>query len=186
VVQLPLPQHINTQEVLDIIPASCDPDVLSSDAYQIFLQNMNVLPPVTAAIDEIFHAYNIALADRRVVVIGQGNLVGRPTADYCEHQGAEVSRVDIDTSEDEKRELLGQADIVISGVGSPDLVTGEMIKQGVVLIDAGTSNDQGVVRGDIAQSAIEKSSVYSTTPGGVGPLTVVMLFKNLLTLVNDR
>lgn len=181
VVQLPLPAHIDTQAVLEAIPSEKDIDVLSDAVYAAFAAGSATAytPPVAAAVDALLNTYNVTLTGARAVVVGQGKLVGQPVRVLLEHRGAQVSVVTVDTPRKESVQLLGEADIVVSGVGVPGRIQPEMVREGVVLIDAGTSDIGGTLRGDIDPACAHKASVFSPVPGGVGPITVFMLFANL-------
>ena len=117
---------------------------------------------------------------KRVVVVGAGRLVGAPSAALLKEMGAHVSMF---TLQEGSIEDLKDADIIVCGAGKPAFIKPEHVKNGVVLIDAGASEQGGVVRGDADPSVAEKASVFSTVPGGVGPVAVAMIFKNLFDLV---
>ena len=169
IIQLPLPEHLPIQEVLNLVPAEKDIDVLSDEA-----KTGMKMSPVAGAVFEIFERYKVDLKNKKIVMIGKGRLVGEPVAIWLRRKGIDVSVLcssdDIDISD---------ADIVISGVGSPNLITPNMIKEGVVLIDAGTSAAGGKTVGDIHLDCEKKAGLFSPVPGGVGPITVAMLFENL-------
>ncbi len=172
IVQLPLPKQINEKEILDLVPAEKDVDALSSEA--------RVLSPTVGAIREILARSNVDLANKKIVVVGQGKLVGRPTALWLTQEGYNVSVVDSKTQNVD--ELLLSADIIVSGAGSPELITPDKIRDGVVIVDASTSESNGQLTGDADPACANKCSVFTPVPGGVGPITVVMLFKNLFDL----
>jgi len=184
IVQLPLPRRLNTQRVLDLIPTKKDVDVLSSVSFSDFaLGLLPILPPTVAAIGLLLKKAKKDLEGKKVVVVGAGRLVGLPTALWATHQGASVSMVQKGTKNTSR--IISKADIIISGVGKPGLITGKMIKKGAVVIDAGTSVEGGSMKGDIDFKSVSKKAGYITpVPGGVGPLTVACLFKNLF-LLND-
>ena len=184
IVQLPVPIGINQKEVCDAIPVSKDADVLSSAARAQFemmdLRNPSLLPPVVGAVKKILEFGNVEIKNKKVVVIGGGWLVGNPCAVWLKQQGAEVSVL---TSKLENLAMaLGNADIIVSGAGSPHLIKPEMLKQGVVLIDAGTSESGSTIVGDADPACAEVCSLFTPVPGGVGPLAVAMLFENAVTL----
>lgn len=174
VVQLPLPKQINTGKILNLIPASKDVDALTDNA--------SVLAPVAVAVKEILERSQINLEGKKILVVGQGRLVGRPVAIWLAQEGYDVETADISTKN--LSEMTLRADIIISGVGKPGLIKPENIKEGVVLIDAGTSESAGKLVGDIDPACADKSLLFSPVPGGVGPITVAMIFKNLLQLVS--
>lgn len=181
-VQLPLPESIDTQAVCDAIPLEKDADVLSSAARAAFARGDAdaLLPPVVGAIREIFAHYSVEPRGKRAVVVGRGRLVGEPAALWLLQQGAHVTTFDRDSKLGQ--ELL-EADIVISGTGVPHLIKPYMLKEGAVLIDAGTSEQGGVLAGDADPECALKCSVFTPVPGGVGPVAVACLFDNAMTLV---
>lgn len=172
IVQLPLPAEIDEQKILNLISPNKDVDALGEEA--------RVFPPTIGAVKEILERNNIELSGKKVVVLGKGKLVGRPAAIWLTQEGANVSVIDSKTPD--PASILKQADIIVSGVGRSDLITPEVLKEGVVLIDAGTSESSGQLKGDADPACADKCSLFTPVPGGVGPLTVVMLFKNLLEL----
>lgn len=172
IVQLPLPSHINIEEVLAAVPPDKDIDAINPAEHI-------VLAPVAEAIAEIFSRYNIDGQYKTAVVVGEGRLVGAPAAALLRDIGADVMVV---TQTRGSLEELKEADIVVLGAGEPGLVTPNMLKEGVVLIDAGTSEDAGRLAGDADPKCAEVASVFTPVPGGVGPIAVAMLFKNLFTL----
>ncbi|MCX6787546.1 MAG: bifunctional 5,10-methylenetetrahydrofolate dehydrogenase/5,10-methenyltetrahydrofolate cyclohydrolase [Candidatus Kaiserbacteria bacterium] len=182
IVQLPLPSGIDTKKVCDAIPLEKDADVLSSVARTKFEHGDAdaLLPPVVAAVREIFIQYTIEVKGKSAVVIGNGWLVGNPCAVWLKQQGAEVSMVTLESGD--LAAALSVADIVISGAGSPHLIKPDMIKEGVVLIDAGTSDSGGALAGDADPACAEKCALFTPVPGGVGPLAVACLFENAVTL----
>lgn len=181
VVQLPLPVHAGADAVRNAIPISHDIDVISDEAMRRFEKGESkVLPPVAGAIEEIAQRHGISFSEKHVVVLGTGRLVGRPAAVWAKQQGATVKALDAksrDTSYEIKR-----ADIIILGAGSPGFLKPEMVKEGVVIFDAGTSEAAGKLRGDADPACAEKASFFTPVPGGIGPITVAVIFKNLHTL----
>jgi methylenetetrahydrofolate dehydrogenase (NADP+)/methenyltetrahydrofolate cyclohydrolase len=172
IVQLPLPKQLDTQRILGLIPPDKDVDALSC--------NPVVVSPVVGAIAEIFRRHSIDAKDKLTIIVGKGRLVGVPAAEWIKKQGGKVvfiGRRTKNISDETKK-----ADIIISGAGVPRLIGPNMVKDGVVLIDAGTSEEVGRIVGDIDPACAAKASFFSQVPGGVGPITVAMLFKNLLTL----
>lgn len=181
VVQLPLPDGIDTEAVLSCVSVNQDIDVIGSAAKQAFREGIfNKLPPVARSVFEVLNYHNVELKDKKIVIIGRGRLVGEPVIQYLGRMDIVPSVIDKDTDERTKLELLRSADIIISGAGVPGIVTPERIQQGVVLIDAGTSEQHGRLVGDIDPACADKASLFSTVPGGIGPITIVSLFTNLL------
>lgn len=181
IIQLPLPEYINTQYALNGIIATKDADVLSAKSIGDFAVGRSVvLPPVVGAIKEIFERNNVNLKGKNIVIIGAGILVGKPCAIWAINKGATVFVLRSSTKD--ISEFTKRADIIISGVGKPNLIKAEMVKDGIIIIDAGTSMEKGKIAGDIDPRIAEKSSLFTPVPGGVGPITVAMLFKNLIEL----
>jgi 5,10-methylene-tetrahydrofolate dehydrogenase/methenyl tetrahydrofolate cyclohydrolase len=180
IVQLPLPASYNTQRILDTIPERLDVDVLGARAWKLFSDTNTVLPPVAGAIAHILEDMKIEIRGKRIVVIGNGILVGKPISTWFKNKHANVTVVDINTPENVRKQFYKEADIVITGIGSPHHLKKEFFKEGVVLIDAGTSEQAGVLAGDCDPECAEIASVFTPVPGGVGPLTVACLFENVV------
>jgi methylenetetrahydrofolate dehydrogenase (NADP+)/methenyltetrahydrofolate cyclohydrolase len=180
-VQLPLPTHLDTEAICAAIPVQKDPDLLSRKAQENFIHSSSViLPPVVAAIDTIFSKYEVSLLDKKVAVIGQGKLVGVPVVTWIKQKG--ILSLIVDRKMLDDKSCLKEADVIISGAGVLNLITMDMVKDGVVLIDAGTSEAGGKIAGDIDPACAIKAALFTPVPGGVGPVTVAMLFRNLLEL----
>jgi len=185
IVQLPLPQHIDTQKVLNAIPPHKDPDMLGDESVMMFKNGRaQILPPVIGAIKEILNRHKIEIKDKKIVVVGRGQLVGQPAETWFKREGGEVTVVD-ERTPDISPYTKG-ADIILSGAGMPGLIKPEIIKEGVVLLDAGTSEAGGKLLGDADPACAPKCSIFTPAPGGIGPITVAMLFKNLLTLTSTQ
>ncbi len=174
IVQLPLPKHIATERITARIPSEKDADALG--LYP------RVLPPVVLAVREICREENISLHGKHIVIVGKGKLVGKPVAEWVRKEGAFVEIVDRSTKEPD--EIFKKADIIVSGAGVPSLITPDKIKEGVILFDAATSEMSGKLVGDIDPACADKAAFYTPVPGGIGPLTVVLLFKNLIELTH--
>ena len=182
IVQLPLPPQINKQYILNAITPEKDADALSSRAIGDFAVGKSpIIPPVVGAVKALFEEYKIDYAEECIVVVGAGSLVGRPVALWLMREGATVMVITEKTPNPEA--VLRQADIIISGAGKPRLITGDKIKEGAVVIDAGTSESAGEIVGDVDfDSVAAKASYIAPVPGGVGPLTVAVLMRNVVIL----
>lgn len=190
IIQLPLPAQINVQYILDAITPEKDPDMLSSKSWGKFATGKSkILPPVVGAIKTIFEEHKVELEGKNIVVFGAGRLVGKPITTWLLNQKATVSVIDENTSN--PKDFSIKADIIISGAGKPGIIKSDMVKGGVIIIDAGTSVEssssinsgrQASLVGDVDPAVFEKASFFSPVPGGVGPLTVAILFKNLIEL----
>ncbi len=172
IIQLPLPAHLNSERLINLISPHKDVDALGKEA--------RVLSPVVGAVQEILKQANVLVRDKKVLVLGQGKLVGKPLAIWLTQEGAAVSVADKDTKNTE--ELLKQAEIIVTGIGQAHFIKPQMIREGVILIDAGTSESSGQVVGDADPSCVQKCSLFTPVPGGVGPITVAKIFENLQEL----
>jgi len=181
-IQLPLSRHLPLQKILDCIPLQKDVDVLSSKALGLFAQGaLPWLPPTVKAVSILLGEAKVHLKGARVLVIGAGRLVGLPVSLWLLKEGATLTIANKTTKN--LSSLAQQADVIISGVGKQRLVKGGMVKKGAVVIDAGTSVEQGKTSGDVDFATVSKKAKFlSPVPGGVGPLTVACLFQNLVTL----
>lgn len=192
IIQLPLPAHIDTDLVLAAIPARADVDVLSPATKRDVENGANTfIPPVLGAIQKILIGAGASFSGKDIVVVGQGRLVGTPVSEWLVREGIPHTVVTKDTP-DEAR-IIRNADIVITGIGVSRYITPDMIKKGVVLIDAGTSEEEQKeeeterqekmsarkIVGDCDPACGEKASVFTPVPGGVGPVTVAVLFENV-------
>ncbi len=203
IVQLPLPKHINARYILNSVPPDRDVDVLSSKALgNFFVGKSAVLPPVVGAVRSFLDEYQISVESKYFVVVGAGELVGKPVALWLLNQQATFGVVSVLTAD--IADFTRRADVVITGVGKSGLITGDMVKEGVVVIDAGTSvgtrllatGDQleasgqkmgAALAGDVDFDSVSAKAAYITpVPGGVGPLTVAMIYKNLVALSARR
>ncbi len=171
IVQLPLPKHIDTNAVMQSIPSSHDVDALNPATEEL-------LSPVVGSIKEILATHEIGTHQKMVTIIGSGRLVGIPASQWFQEQGASVSVVTRDT--EDISYYTKSADIIVCGAGVPNLLTPTMIKEGVVILDAGTSEDGGELRGDADPLCAEKASLFTPVPGGIGPITIAMLLANVV------
>jgi len=176
IVQLPLPEHLDTDAIFACIPPDLDVDGVHYDGTAA-----SPIHPVAGAISLIASRHDVLLAGQKVVVVGHGRLVGQPAAKWAASQGGQVTIVTKDSPE--RDEVIAAADVLILGVGKPNLITPEMIKDGVIIFDAGTSELGGQLVGDAAKACAEKSSLFTPVPGGIGPLTVAVLLQNLVGLM---
>lgn len=188
IVQLPLPEGVDTKVVCDAIPTEKDADVLSRTAREKFEKGEvgALLPPVVGAVQQICMQNAVSIEGKNAVVIGDGWLVGNPVALWLRQKGAEVTVL---TSADTREVLasaLKNADIVVSGAGSPHLITPDLLKQGTVLIDASTTESNGILSGDADPACAGVCSLITPVPGGVGPLAVALLFENAVTLTEQK
>lgn len=183
VIQLPLPKNINLEDVLNLVPYDKDPDMLSKDSFERFSsQKSDILPPVVSGIKQLLEEYKIDISNKKIVIIGKGRLVGKPLSIWLKNIKADFEILDRKTKDIFNH--TKKADIIISGTGSIGIIKIDMIKDNVILIDAGTSSEGGEIKGDINKDAYLRASFVAPVPGGVGPMTVACLLENLIKLNN--
>lgn len=186
IVQLPLPESLDRRAILDSIDPRLDVDCLGTMASEKFYSNKNEIGfPTALACMKLLDSINLDLKKKKIVVLGQGMLVGKPVSALLKFRG--LSPIIITGKTEKKEEQLREADIIISGMGRGKYITGDMIKKGVVLIDAGTSELEGGIVGDVDfESVANVASHVSPVPGGVGPVTVAMLIDNVLKVAKSN
>lgn len=185
IIQLPLPEEIRTQEILNAVPIEKDVDMLSSGSIAAFARgDAPIIPPVAGAIMEILDSAAISVAGKEVLVLGHGRLVGIPASILMRHNGAHVTIIDQEISD--LKEHVRESAIIICGVGKPSLITPDMLTFGTVLIDAGTSEAGKKVVGDADPDCAKVTSLFTPVPGGVGPVAIMMIFKNLYMLAQKK
>jgi methylenetetrahydrofolate dehydrogenase (NADP+)/methenyltetrahydrofolate cyclohydrolase len=186
IVQLPLPSTIDTPAALDALDPHKDIDVLSPAAQGTLLSGKPVsIPPTPGAIMEILRRQSTDLRGKHVVIIGSGQLVGRPLAALLMHEPVTLTIVKSATRG--LAQHVRRGDIVIAATGKSGLITSHMIKPGAIVIDAGISVEDGVTHGDVdAQALAKKASWVTPTPGGVGPVTVALLLRNLVDAASQK
>lgn len=175
IVQLPLPKRLDVEAVLAAIPPEKDVDGISPSP--------KVRPPVAEAVGEILDVNHVTVYGVRAVVVGSGRLVGKPSAELLRDRGARVTVLRHGDSLD----VMKDADIVVLGAGEAGLVKPDHLKKGVVIIDAGTSDTHSSesgkkIAGDADPLCADIASIFTPVPGGVGPIAVAMIFKNLYAL----
>ncbi len=186
IVQLPLPKSIDKQSVCDAIVKEIDVDFLSNQASLDFYSGVSKIGfPTAISCVYMLDYLGLDLSNKNIVVLGQGELVGKPVSYILESRGFVVHRVTSLT--EDKEQIIKNADVIISGMGNGKYITGSMIKEGVVIIDAGTSESNSSIVGDVDfDSVVGKARYVSPVPGGVGPVTIAMLLLNVLTVAENK
>lgn len=186
IVQLPLPEHIDTRKVLEAIDEGLDVDCLSPTSQEAFYKGEARFSfPTALAVMRILDEIGTDWSEKNVVVLGQGELVGRPVSKLLNERN--IAHVCLDSKSENQAEVLKNADLIISAIGKENYLKKEMVKDGVNIIDAGTSESFGTVVGDADIASLEGIVHYITpVPGGVGPVTVAMLFKNVLKVAEAK
>ncbi len=185
ILQLPLPHQINRSEVLNAIDPKIDVDCMGQNRSKRFYEgDLFLVPPTAGAVIYMLKSLNLSLESKNILVVGQGELVGRPVTFLLKAMGLHPQICDIRTKN--PAYLMQSADIIISAVGKPKLINAEKIKKGVIIIDAGTSEDEGSIVGDVdTLSVASLAEAISPVPGGVGPLTVAMLLSNVCKVAEE-
>ena len=188
-VQLPLPDHIDEEAVIDAIDPSKDVDCFHpSNVGRMLIGDPDFLPATPAGVQQMLVRSGIETAGRHVVVVGRSNIVGKPMAAMMVQRGAGAdSTVTVVHSKTPNlAEITSTADILVVAIGKPRFITADMVKEGAVVIDVGTNRIQDPTHpkgsrlvGDVDFDTVkEKASYITPVPGGVGPMTICMLMAN--------
>lgn len=189
IIQLPLPKHINEQNIINAISPDKDVDgftainvgrmVLGEDAY---------VPATPMGVCTLLKRYGIETAGKHCVVLGRSNIVGTPAANLLSRKGFDCTVTMCHSKTQNLAEITRQADILVAAIGKPEFVTADMVKDGVVLVDVGihripdeTKKSGYRIIGDVKHSEVDEHCSWTTpVPGGVGPLTICSLLENTL------
>ena len=180
-VQMPLPHQINAKKIVGAINPQKDVDGFSEvNLGKIITKNYDFLPCTPAGIMEILKSENVEIKGKHCVVVGRSNIVGKPLSLMLLNNDATVTICHSKT--ENLKEACKNADILISAVGEKNLITADMVKKDAVVIDVGINrNEFGKICGDVDFENVKKVASYITpVPGGVGPVTVAMLMKNVV------
>lgn len=180
-IQLPLPEHIDTTKLLELVDPAKDVDGFHPYNVGRLVTNLDGFVPCTPlGVMELLKAYDIDVKGKNCVVVGASNIVGKPMASLLLNADATVEVCHIFTDDLKKHTL--NADIIFVGVGVINLITEDMVKDDVVIVDIGVSRTKdGKLVGDVDFENVSKKCSYITpSPGGVGPMTIAMLLSNTL------
>lgn len=191
IVQLPLPKHIDEEKILMAIDPDKDVDGFHPANFGKMALDMETFLPATPfGIMELLERYKVETAGKHTVVIGRSHIVGRPMSILLSRKGYPGdSTVTLTHSRTKNlEEFTKNADIIVTALGVPEFLKGDMVKEGVVIVDVGitrvedASNPKGyAIKGDVDFASVSpKSSFITPVPGGVGPMTIAMLLKNTL------
>ena len=186
-VQLPLPPHIDTNKILEVIEPKKDVDGFHAYNVGRLATNLDGFVPCTPlGVMRMFQEYDIDLEGKDVCVVGASNIVGKPMAALLLNANATVTVTHIYTKD--LKSHTSKADIVIVGVGVPALIKEDMVKDGAIVIDIGINRlENGSLVGDVDFENVSKKCSYITpVPGGVGPMTIAMLLANTLKSAKQR
>ena len=188
IIQLPLPDHLSSEDVINCIPPDVDVDGLTSyNLGSLFSNEYKLIPATSLAVLELLNFYQIKTEDKAIVIAGRSRLVSSPLAKILSSKSYNANVTVIHSKTSNQKQFITQADIFISAVGSAKLYDSSYFKQGATIIDIGISSVDGKTYGDIdTQNISEVASYRSPFPGGVGPITVSALFFNLSRLVKTN
>lgn len=197
IVQLPLPRHIDEQAVIEAIDPAKDVDgfhPVNVGRQSVGLPCFHSATP--AGIVELLRRYNISPAGRRVVIVGRSNIVGKPLAAMLmqKGEGADATVTVCHSHTPELARVTRQADILVAAMGRPGFITADMVSEGAVVIDVGTTRVPDAtrksgfrLRGDVDyENVAPKCAAITPVPGGVGPMTIVSLMLNTLQAAQNR
>jgi methylenetetrahydrofolate dehydrogenase (NADP+)/methenyltetrahydrofolate cyclohydrolase len=184
-VQLPLPPQIDTRAVLEAVSANKDVDAFHPENVGLVVQGRpRFLPCTPAAVQQILLRHNIPIAGQHVVVVGRSDIVGKPLSIMLAQKG-EGADATVTLCHSRTRDLAAvtrQADILVAAIGKAKFITGDMVRPGATVIDVGINRTDAGLTGDVDfDSAVSIAGRITPVPGGVGPLTRVMLLVNTLT-----
>ena len=185
-VQLPLPKHLDEEEVILRIKPEKDVDAFHPyNVGRITIGDPQFLPCTPAGIMELLKRSNIEISGKECVVIGRSNIVGKPMALLLLAENGTVTVCHSRTKD--LKEVCRRADILVVAIGRADFVTADMVKEGAVVIDVGMNrNAEGKLTGDVDFASVSEVASYITpVPGGVGPMTITMLLQNTLTAAEN-
>ena len=182
-VQLPLPKHLNEEKVIEEIAIHKDVDGFTTHNVGALWANVQektrLLPATPYGVLKLLQEYKIDLLGKEVVIIGTSNIVGKPLAGLFVEQGSTVTMCNINTKDISLH--TKHADILCVGVGKPQFIKADMVKEGCVVIDIGITKIDGKLYGDVDFDAVSKKASHITpVPGGVGPMTISTLLENTL------
>lgn len=194
IVQLPLPEHISVEKITEKIRSDKDVDGFTNHNFgSIVSKNPLIMPATPFGVMELLRRYNIETEGKHAVVVGASRLTGAPLSMMLTEQGHATVTICHKYTKDIKSYTLS-ADILITAVGKPGLITADMVKEGAVVIDIGTTRVEGpqfkngfALKGDVDFKAVAAKASYITpVPGGVGPMTIASLLLNTLRATENR
>jgi methylenetetrahydrofolate dehydrogenase (NADP+) / methenyltetrahydrofolate cyclohydrolase len=195
IVQLPLPGHLDTDEVLEAIDPDKDADGLHPMNLGRLVNKVSgeltsPLPCTPQGIVELVHRSGFSFEGKHVVVLGRGVTVGRPIGLLLTRKGIDATVTLTHTKTRDIGALLRQADVVVAAAGVGGMVTADMVKPGAIVLDVGVSREvregRSVVVGDVDESVWEIAAAVSPNPGGVGPMTRALLLRNVVDMAQAK
>ena len=181
-VQLPLPKHIDEKIIINAINPDKDVDAFHPvNVGNIMIGDYSFLPCTPAGVMELIKSTGVSISGKECVVVGRSNIVGKPMSMLLLHESGTVTICHSRTKD--LAECCRKADILVAAVGAPNLIKGDMVKEGAVVIDVGMNRlENGKLCGDVDFEEVkDKAGFITPVPGGVGPMTIAMLMQNTLT-----
>jgi methylenetetrahydrofolate dehydrogenase (NADP+)/methenyltetrahydrofolate cyclohydrolase len=185
-VQLPLPEHIDENRVIEAIAPAKDIDGIHPfNAGCLYLGRPTLVPGTPLGIMRMLDEYEIPLEGARAVVLGRSVIVGKPMAMLLQQRNATVTMCHSRTRDLQRHTL--DADVLVAAVGRTHLIGADMVKAGATVVDVGMNRGEGRrVHGDVDPSAVERAAYMTPVPGGVGPMTIAMVMQNTVTAARAR
>ena len=186
IVQLPLPEHLNVEKVIDLIPSEIDVDGLTTfNLGRLYSENLNIIPATSLAILELLSHYEIETEDKNIVIAGRSRLVTSPLSKILSSKKFNGNVTVIHSKTSNPKEFISNADIFISAVGKSKIFDKSYFKEGSYVIDVGISVVDGKSYGDIDTFDLDNYLIgRAPYPGGIGPVTVSGLYSNLAKLIS--
>jgi len=179
IVELPLPDHMDASRIVEAIPPHMDLDGMNPINYGRLLLGTPCLAPSTPlAVMEILDREKVPLEGAHVTVVSHSNIIGKPLTLMLLNRNASVKVAHVYTKD--LKHYTKDAEILITAAGVPDLIRGDMVKEGAVVIDVSMNRVEGKLCGDVSDEVKDRASALTPVPGGVGPVTVAMLLANTL------
>jgi methylenetetrahydrofolate dehydrogenase (NADP+)/methenyltetrahydrofolate cyclohydrolase len=186
-VQLPLPDHIDENRVIEAISPAKDVDGIHPlNAGRLYLGRPTLVPGTPLGIMRMLDEYEIPLEGARAVVVGRSAIVGKPMAHLLLQRNATVTICHSRTQDLERHTL--DAEVLVAAVGRAHLISADMVAAGATVIDVGMNREEGSRRvlGDVDPSAMDEAAYMTPVPGGVGPMTIAMVLQNTVTAAQNR
>ena len=186
IVQLPLPEHLNVEKVIDLIPSEIDVDGLTTfNLGRLYSENLNIIPATSMAILELLSHYEIETEDKNIVIAGRSRLVTSPLSKILSSKKFNGNVSVIHSLTSNPKDFVSKADIFISAVGKSKIFDKSYFKEGSYVIDVGISVVDGKSYGDIDTADLDNYLLgRAPYPGGIGPITVSALYSNLAQLIS--
>ena len=185
IVQLPLPEHLDFEDIVNLIPHEVDIDGLTThNLGYLFSENYKIIPATSLAVLELLKYYDIQTEDKNIVIAGRSRLVSSPLSKLLSNKEFNGNVTVVHSKTTDLKSYMRNADIVISAIGKSWMITADYLKSDSVVIDIGISNTDKKNYGDVNPDGLDNHLVArSPFPGGVGPITVSALFANLAKLI---